>query len=300
MKNFERKDKNERRRVLLSKNYELSHSFDNEKLPQENDDIQANEGNFARPDGTVLRTVINKHFRTIIAVIVALCIAVPSMMFATLQGRATNEQTSRVTVDGLETTKTVTPVEGEDGKYHVKLEAYNTSEFLNQPANDIILILDNSARMDTELYRRYYKNLNTHTMFVPIENASYNDLHTVDNPKGDSALIQIGNQYSTNKYVKDPNTPGAYTYLVSTYHADDLVGYYHHWDYSFTDSLGNVYTYTTPSVGSISSLIFGDGNTQHFVLDTSKPPVGDPVPYVDIDAYYKLVDAETDGLNKTI
>lgn len=248
---------------------------------------------------TKLRALTRRQLRAIFAIVVAVCVVVPACFgVANLFGKA-EDTVSRVTVDGLETVKTVSPVAGEDGKFHVKLEAFNTAEQINQPANDIILVLDDSSRMNTVLYHRNYKNLNTHTMFTKINNASYNALHDGENPHNDGS-IDIGNSYSKNKYVEDPNTPGVYVYLATDYYKDSLTGATsHHYVYTFTDSYGNVYEHTTANVGSIGSLIFSAGQEFEFHLVTENP-VGDVKDTVVIKDFYQRVDGETNALTSTL
>lgn len=57
--------------------------------------------------------------------------------------------------NGLNLTKTVTPVEGTDGLYTVTLEAYTTGEVTNITKaipTDIVLVLDESGTMNTSMY----------------------------------------------------------------------------------------------------------------------------------------------------
>ena len=153
MKNFERKDKKERRRILLSKNNELSYSFDNEKLLQENEAVRSNGLGVMTKLGSLTR----KQLRAIIAIIVAVCVIVPSMVFVGLRGKADmnyNENPRYAPRQGtniaeLETHKQVTI--NNDGTYTIDLEAYQTAQALTQPNLDIIMLLDVSLRMNEVL-----------------------------------------------------------------------------------------------------------------------------------------------------
>ncbi len=84
MKNFERKDKNERRRVLLSKNNELSYSYRKEKLLQDDEAVRENGPGVMAKMGVLTQ----KQLRAIIAILVAICVVLPGMFFFALHGKA--------------------------------------------------------------------------------------------------------------------------------------------------------------------------------------------------------------------
>ena len=153
---------------------------------------------------------------------------------------------SSQTVDGLKTKKTVTETNDPD-LFHVKLEGYMTSQYLKLPTTDIVLVLDTSGRMDDTLYRREYKNLNTQTIFkeVSLSSVPHDALYDGQNPNNGWQLpIQdwVPRDYTDNKYIEDPNSPGTYVYLAQEYKysiQSNLKN--NHYKYYFTSSDGSVY-----------------------------------------------------------
>ena len=182
MKNFERKDKNERRRVLLSKNYELSNSLDNEKLLKGGKSTPAGEDSFVHTDGAVLRETLTKHIYAVIALFVAICVLIPGIAIGihALAENSTASVHGNKEVEEVVTKKTAEP--NGDGTYHVTIEAYNTAYSLYNPPTDSVLVLERSSKMADILYTRDKTNLMTNTIFSGSEMDSNNALFDVDNP----------------------------------------------------------------------------------------------------------------------
>ena len=160
-----------------------------------------------------------------------------------------------VDINGLSTEKTVERDTTDPNKFHVTLEAFAEKASIDQPITDIVMTMDLSRRMGIDLYTRNYKNLNTHTTFNKISrsDATYNHLHDPDNTHNDGS-IDVGNSYSGNKYVEDPNTPGVYIYVACTYKSVAWLGWNHSYTYSFTDSLGNNYATDPIDANVVQSL----------------------------------------------
>lgn len=174
-------------------------------------------------------------------------------------------ENSVVAGNNLEIDKTVSLVDKDEGIYDITLEAYTTSATLKQPATDIMLLLDSSKNMTNVLYSRNYRSLNTYASFKEkaLKDVQYNDLHDTDNPSNTS-LINVWNTYSNNKYVSDPNTPGVYLYLSTTYRIGSLS-----YQFSFTDNYGNVYQTSQISPGATGLHDIDDG--LDFTLVTVAP-----------------------------
>lgn len=253
MKNFERKDKNERRRVLLNKNYELSVSLDNEKLRKGGKSTPTGENSFARTDGAVLHATIARHIRAIIAVVVALCIVIPSVVGLIHVGATSRSLSStKVRKDNayVETSKTATPVD-EDGdgvpdKYHIKLTAYNTAYSILGEPTDTMLVLERSSEMNKVLFTRDKTNLQTYTRFNPVKlnTITHNDLFDIGNPENSMNYfaLPISNDYADRKFIEDPNTPGVYIYLAQRDVQDrPVLLTRNNYTYYITDTNGNTY-----------------------------------------------------------
>ncbi len=138
----------------------------------------------------------------------------------------------------LELDKTVTPV-GND-TYKVHLEAYTTEPKIKQPKTDVVMVMDTSKKMDSELYSRNYKNLNTYTKFkaVSLSDRIHDDLFDGEMNDEDRGLIMqlinaLGSSasstvfdnrnYISNRYVEDPNSPGTYVYLYQKYRQEGSI-----------------------------------------------------------------------------
>lgn len=293
-------NKDEKRRLLLNKKYEIRDSLHN--------DAETAPANAGAAEGLMSKAW--EMNRRIIALVLAVVFVLTSVVVGiNIFGKADDAaphlndggiryNDSNVTdIEGLHLNKTVTKLD--DDTYNVKLEAYAEANTIKQPVTDIVMTLDVSKRMGTELYTRDYKNLNTHTTFKMIPKwddidgllnklqyaATYNTMHDGDNVRGDSS-VDVVNTYHNDKYVQDPNTPGVYVYLASTYYNDSWLGASkHHYVYSFTDSNGNVYEYETPKM-NIGQSIVDDIPTMHFTLKTTNP-TGDAVPTYDVSDFYQ-------------
>lgn len=235
-KNVDRtpRDRDEKRRLLLNKKYELSYSLDNDKLPFEG-----------------VATLTKKRIYQVLALVVALAVLVPSIfgiyrVFADDQLRASGQGTKQV--EEVVTRKTAEP--NGDGTYHVKIEAFNKAYSLYNPPTDSVLVLERSSKMADVLYSRDKTNLLTNTIFSGTSMDSNNALFDVDNPSnvylkifGQEIKFAVNNTYRDNKYVKDPNNPDVYVYLCQTYVTthDGLLNYNNHYTYSIVDTQGNIY-----------------------------------------------------------
>lgn len=204
-----------------------------------------------------LKDLSRKQLRALIAILVAVCVVVPSMVFAGLHAKADTATGVQKDAEGLTTVKTVSDTPDADGNYTVTIEAYNTQYELTTYPTDTVLVLERSSEMSKTLYPREKTNLETFATFtyhneLPIHNALFDP----DNP--DNRFVQvgnlgelkvaIGNQYEDNKYIKDPNNPDVYLYLCQTYKGTTDNGgflgatrYFNNYKYSITDTNGNIY-----------------------------------------------------------
>lgn len=299
---FERtpRDRDEKRRLLFNKKYEIRDTLYN--------DTETAPANAGAAEGVMSKAW--KMNRRIIALVLAVVFVLTSVVVGiNIFGKADDAaphlndggiryNDSNVTdIEGLHLNKTVTYLD--DDTYNVKLEAYAEANTIKQPITDIVMTLDTSKRMETELYTREYKNLNTHTLFVPINSsdATYNHMHDADNIFN-SASIDVSNSYSSNKYVMDPNTPGVYVYLASRYYidfaGDNGINTY---EYTFTDSLGNTYR-SDPISKSVYESVTQQVSSIHFNRIGTK--IGDAVDSVDISDFYQRNNAETNALTKEL
>ena len=158
---------------------------------------------------------------------------------------------SAIAGNNLEIDKTITAVDKNEGIYDIKLEAYTTSNKLNQPATDIMLVLDTSKNMMNSLYSRDFTNLNTFEGFKEIDLAKDEITHDmlfdreVNSGWGGAALEVISRifagsrDYIHNKYVEDPAAPGTYVYLHQWYNLRNLIT--NQYRYYFTSSDGTTY-----------------------------------------------------------
>ena len=179
----------------------------------------------------------------------------------------TYTDSSAVAGNNLEIDKTVKTIDKEQGIYDIRLEAFTTASSLNQPATDIMLILDTSKNMTNTLYTRDFQNLNTYEGFKEINLKTGTVTHDSlfdrdwDGVIGSLSGV-IGNwfaesrDYIHNKYVEDPAAPGTYVYLHQKYDPDKILGIpvVNKYSYYFTSSDG-----TTYNTGVTSQNILGTG-----------------------------------------
>ena len=178
--------------------------------------------------------------------------------------------------NGLNIDKTVS---GSNGRYKVELEAYTTGSSLNQPATDIVLVLDQSKYMsDDIMFKRDYENLNTYTEFSDIDLNSITHDQLFDN---DTDFDQSGGllswlatklaslfrdrKYIHNKYIEDPHHPGQYVYLYQKYYGELKIAqftYINHYQYYFTDCDGIEYESKEYTQKVTETLTDSDGVTQ--------------------------------------
>ena len=207
------------------------------------------------------------YFRKLVALLVSLAVLCTSVLIGIHVLASNTEQAQKRYVNELVTSKTVTPT-GNRGEYNVRLEAYTTSEQIEYPATDIVLVLDLSGSMTTELRKSEYQNLYTHTILkeYPLnENVTkpgfdilpskitYHDMYDSGNSNNSGSMAGIGtvsSNFGNNKYIEDPNCPGNYVYLACRYtyefdHNTFGVPVYHqNYQFFFTDSYGNQYVST--------------------------------------------------------
>lgn len=194
---------------------------------------------------TKLRALTRRQLRAIIAIVVAVCVVVPSVLVAAFHVKAAD---TRVSKDVAEVVTKKEAVPNGDGTYHVKIEAYNTAYSIYQIPTDTVLVLERSSRMSDVLYHRDNTNLLTYTIFTPLtgQMPHHNDLYegnsNIDNDTG----ISISNDYRNNKFIKDPNNPNVFVYLEQTYNSQLYWDVWHFvyeksYKYTIVDTNGNIY-----------------------------------------------------------
>lgn len=262
---------------------------------------------------TRLKSLTKKQLRALIAILVAVCVVVPSLVFVGLNVRAENpDQVQKRQVEQVVTKKTVSET-ADPNVFDVQLEAYMTSKAIDYKPTDIILVLDLSGSMGDPLTERGYENLNNHTVFgksIPFVsgtnffgNTTYNvSYHTLYDPgnnanKEDLSLVgTLTSTYRNRKYIEDPNTPGIYVYVSEAY-----LGIYdlkQHYQFDFTDSMGNVY-----STGDLPGF-FADGvDSLTFNLVRRGPDVdeSDDIKTThNINCFYTRDSSDTSSINQTM
>ena len=206
--------------------------------------------------------------------------------------------------NGLELKKTVT--DNGDDTFSVQLEAWTTRDRLDQPDTDIVLVLDTSKNMSNVLYNRNYENLNTYATFTPISlsNVSYNDFHDPSNKHNKNNLINMSNDYANNKYIEDPNNPGMYVYVSSTYELQASFSEPHLYSYSFTDNYGNVYISDPEQIGvSLFGSMSAFGSVGSVKFKLKERATGSPANIkTEFTAYdmYTRTDSNTNYLNSNL
>ncbi len=170
---------------------------------------------------------------------------------------------STVKRGGLEMNKTVTPVAGDDDRFHVTLDAHAEGDILEIPPTDIELVLDTSKKMGETLYTRKYRNLETYKSAYfdeyDLGDVTHDNLYDEGDASGGSGFFDwiinlVGNAgdlflqrtFKYNKYIEDPFAPGTYVYLHQVYSSEMVIdwgdtGYKNYYSYYFTSSNGKTY-----------------------------------------------------------